>query len=313
MENKSEITSLNLADRQINTENILGNAEENQKSIIPEENSLNSIETEKGVCNNMIKNDESSENKAILYNLDKEFSPISENRSLLNEPAESSYEQDNNAFEISNPNQLFSPSENLSELILESQHLKKKTEISNDLLKKQPIDYVVRSKIFIETMIFNKYFYIHADNSKLMYAKRSLSGFNIYNIEDDKFIGKLRANIFGTKYTFEKFLEVSYETSFLDKEKPRALKIKLNELNLINKKPYFNTETNSFSLNFSRRVTKPSVKNFQIIHPLEPTYITLTFGKEENNSYILDYSHPWSILSAFCVGLSALDHKFGCD
>lgn len=108
-------------------------------------------------------------------------------------------------------------------------------------------------------------------------------------------------------------LEIQYDTTQKDQGKPRALEIKINELTLINKKPYFNIETNSYSLNFSGRVTKPSAKNFQVIHPLDPTYITLTFGKESHDSYILDFSYPWTALHAFCVGLSALDHKYGCD
>lgn len=108
-------------------------------------------------------------------------------------------------------------------------------------------------------------------------------------------------------------LEIQYDTTQKEQGKPRSLKIKMNDLILINKKPYYNVETNSYSLNFSGRVTKPSAKNFQVIHPLDPTYITLTFGKESHDSYILDFSYPWTALHAFCVGLSALDHKYGCD
>lgn len=209
--------------------------------------------------------------------------------------------------------QPYSTFANLSELVLTEKRTSSSSVNLNELMDKKPIGIMVRSKILIETMIFNRYFYVHQDGTKLLYAKRTLSGFNIYSNTTESIIGKMKANIFGTKYTFEDFLEIKYETSFLDRGKPRSFKIKLDGLHLINKRPYFNTETNSFSLNFSGRVTKPSVRNFQIIHPLEPTYITLTFGKEENESFILDFSHPWSVLSAFCVGLSALDHKFGCD
>lgn len=143
---------------------------------------------------------------------------------------------------------------------------------------------------------------------------------------DNKPIGILKANIFGTKYELkylhDKFiyknnekdkLTIRYETSFFHRGKPRAFVLNLDGMELCNKKPYFNNETLSFSLNFNGRVTKPSVRNCQIIHPLDQTYITLTFGKETDNKYILDFSYPWIALKAFCVALSALDHKFGCD
>ena len=37
-------------------------------------------------------------------------------------------------------------------------------------------------------------------------------------------------------------------------------------MTLGNKEPQWNDETQSFVLNFNGRVTKPSVKNFQIVH-----------------------------------------------
>lgn len=204
--------------------------------------------------------------------------------------------------------------------------INKENILFNKLLKiteKIKIDKLIKSKITIESFIFSKYFYIHSDETKLLYATRSLLGFNLYLCEDDAYIGKLYANGFGTEYDFQfcknfkifnssKF-EVVYESHFFEKGRPRSFEIKLNGLDLLNKKPFFNYLTRTYNLNFSGRVTLPSVRNFQIIHHLEPTYITLTFGKETENSYILDYSHPWSILFAFCLGLTSLDHKFGCD
>lgn len=193
----------------------------------------------------------------------------------------------------------------------------KRTSITcKDLLtEKQPIGTTMRTKIVVESTIFKLFYLISDQNTKILRAIRTLSGFDIYECENDKLICRLKANIFGTKYSLNYFncVEITYETSFLERGKPRTFKIKINELELMNKKPLFNTETNSFSLNFSGRVTMPSVKNFQIIHQLDPTYITLTFGKEDSNSYILDFTYPWSILNAFCVGLSSLDHKFGSD
>lgn len=206
------------------------------------------------------------------------------------------------------PPQLYSPFVCFTELRPEEETCQ-----DRELMEKKPMGVMMRSKIAIETVIFSRYFYVHYDGSRLMCAKRTLSGFSIYSTRNGKLLGKMKANVFGTKYVLGSALEIKYETSFLDKGRPRSFKIRIEGLELMNKKPYFNTETNSFSLNFSGRVTRPSVKNFQVIHPLDPTYITLTFGKEEDDSYILDFAHPWSPLNAFCVGLSALDHKFGCD
>jgi Tub family len=192
-------------------------------------------------------------------------------------------------------------------------HDSNQTSLQDVIYKKRPIGLTTRGKIIVENLVFNTYIYIHYDNTRLLSAKRTLCGFNIYSTKDNKFVAHLRANIFGTKYCLDPALEIKYETSFLQRGKPRSFMIKLDSLSLCNKKPYFNNDTNSFSLNFSGRITRPSVKNFQIIHPLDPTYITLTFGKEDINTYILDFTYPWSAINAFCVGLTALDHKFGCD
>lgn len=189
----------------------------------------------------------------------------------------------------------------------------------DSVIEKCKINSEIKGKIIIENSIFNKYCYVHSDNTETIYAKRSIMGFNIYLCDSNTLIGRLKSNIFGTKYSFEfinesnsKF-EVFYESYFFERGRPRSFEIKLNSLELLNKKPFFNNQTNTFNLNFNGRVTMPSVRNFQVIHPLEPAYITLTFGKVSENTYILDFSHPWSILFAFCLGLTSLDHKFGCN
>lgn len=181
-------------------------------------------------------------------------------------------------------------------------------------LAKQPIGSISKGSVYIESLLFSTYIYKHSDETRLLSARRTLSGFNIYSTHnDDQLVAHLRANIFGTKYSLEDTLHIKYETSFLQRGSPRTFKVTLDDLELCNKKPYFNNDTLSYSLNFNGRITQPSVRNLQIIHPLEPTYITLTFGKEREDSYILDFAYPWSPLKAFCIALSALDHKFGCD
>ncbi|ORD95834.1 TULP3 [Hepatospora eriocheir] len=179
-----------------------------------------------------------------------------------------------------------------------------------------------KSKIIFKSSLFNIYNYLHEDNTKVLPAKRTPTGYSIYaHNEGDSsnecfLIGRLRANIFGTKYSLEldnEPLHVNYDLAFLKKNKPRSFNVQLGHLNLENKYPIYNPDTNSYSLNFSGRVTIASAKNFQIIHKLDPTFITLTFRNENTNSYILDFTHPWSLIKEFCVGLTALDHKLGFE
>lgn len=51
-----------------------------------------------------------------------------------------------------------------------------------------------------------------------------------------------------------------------------------NLVELRNKTPVWNDETQSYVLNFHGRVTKASVKNFQLIHETDPEYIIMQFG-----------------------------------
>ncbi|KAI4291674.1 tubby [Pancytospora philotis] len=186
----------------------------------------------------------------------------------------------------------------------------------NDVVNaKLPLGMISRGTVIIESVLFNNtYVYKHSDGTKMLHSRRTLYGFNIYSsLENDKLIAQLRANIFGTRYSLDGSLCIKYETTFLQRSSPRTFVVKLDNLELCNKKPYFNHDTMSYSLNFNGRITQPSVRNMQIIHPLDPNYITLTFGKERDDAYILDFSHPWTPLNAFCVALSAMDHKFGCN
>ncbi|KAG0431030.1 Protein king tubby [Dictyocoela muelleri] len=135
-------------------------------------------------------------------------------------------------------------------------------------------------------------------------------------------------------------LYIEYECSFFRKKKPRDFIVayspssiiykntislnksikklyesgKFNDLIILsNKKPIYCSESNSYVLNFSGRVTMPSVKNFQLIHPIDPDYISLTFGKIGKEDFILDFKFPWTPLQAFAIALSALDSKIWCE
>ena len=78
-----------------------------------------------------------------------------------------------------------------------------------------------------------------------------------------------------------------------------------------NAKPYWNK--NKFVLNFSERVKKTSVKNFQIIKKRksregeEKTEVVVEFGKVSSNEFSLTLRHPFSIMNAFAIALSSFD------
>jgi len=74
------------------------------------------------------------------------------------------------------------------------------------------------------------------------------------------------------------------------------------------KEPVFDAYTNSYRLNFHGRVTVPSIKNFQIIHPDDPNETLCQFGKVESDRFHLDYRRPFNALQAFCVALASFHH-----
>lgn len=89
--------------------------------------------------------------------------------------------------------------------------------------------------------------------------------------------------------------------------------IKTNVVKLVNNAPVWHEQYKSFALNFNGRVTQPSVKNYQVVHEVNPDYIVSQFGKVDTDLYTCDYSYPLCALQAFSIALSSLDNKLGCD
>ncbi|CAF4085981.1 unnamed protein product [Rotaria sp. Silwood2] len=73
-----------------------------------------------------------------------------------------------------------------------------------------------------------------------------------------------------------------------------------NLLELHNKAPVWNEETQSYVLNFHGRVTQASVKNFQIVH-------------EDDHVFTCDFKYPLCAVQAFGVALSSFDGKLACE
>ncbi|TNN68799.1 Tubby [Liparis tanakae] len=86
-----------------------------------------------------------------------------------------------------------------------------------------------------------------------------------------------------------------------------------NLIELHNKAPVWNDDTQSYVLNFHGRVTQASVKNFQIVHDNDPDYIVMQFGRVAEDIFTLDYNYPMCALQAFAIGLSSFDSKLACE
>ncbi|XP_038137307.1 tubby-related protein 3 isoform X2 [Cyprinodon tularosa] len=183
--------------------------------------------------------------------------------------------------------------------------------------------------------------------------------------DGESFIGKLRSNVMGTRFTVfdngtnpcknlgtlleesntrQELAAICYDTNLLGFKGPRKMTVVLpgmnmnferipvrpqneqeslvgrwqnnrleNLIELHNKAPVWNDDTQSYVLNFHGRVTQASVKNFQIVHDNDPDYIVMQFGRVSEDIFTLDYSYPMCALQAFAIGLSSFDNKLACE
>lgn len=86
-----------------------------------------------------------------------------------------------------------------------------------------------------------------------------------------------------------------------------------NLIELHNKTPVWNDDTQSYVLNFHGRVTQASVKNFQIVHDSDPEYVVMQFGRVAEDVFTMDYRYPMCALQAFAIALSSFDGKLACE
>lgn len=86
-----------------------------------------------------------------------------------------------------------------------------------------------------------------------------------------------------------------------------------NLIELHNKTPVWNEETQSYVLNFHGRVTQASVKNFQIVHDNDVDYIVMQFGRVAEDVFTMDYRYPMCAMQAFAIALSSFDSKLACE
>lgn len=86
-----------------------------------------------------------------------------------------------------------------------------------------------------------------------------------------------------------------------------------NLIELHNKTPVWNDDTQSYVLNFHGRVTQASVKNFQIVHDSDTEYVVMQFGRVAEDVFTMDYRYPMCALQAFAIALSSFDGKLACE
>ncbi|KAL7463508.1 hypothetical protein ACHAXS_003870 [Conticribra weissflogii] len=98
-------------------------------------------------------------------------------------------------------------------------------------------------------------------------------------------------------------------TSFKAKN-PKYLE---NLVVLENKLPSWSDEVGGYVLNFNGRVSKASVKNFQLVEESDDDNVILLFGRVGKDEFSLDVKWPMSPFQAFALALSSFDSKLGCD
>ncbi|KAL1511614.1 hypothetical protein AB1Y20_006407 [Prymnesium parvum] len=83
---------------------------------------------------------------------------------------------------------------------------------------------------------------------------------------------------------------------------------------LKNKQPKWNEQVGAYVLNFNGRVTRASVKNFQLCNmALAPDTVLMQFGRVGKDSFNMDYQYPLCALQAFGIALSSFDYKIACE
>jgi len=80
-----------------------------------------------------------------------------------------------------------------------------------------------------------------------------------------------------------------------------------------NKPPEWKKELGAFVLNFNKRVTQASVKNFQLTGMEDLDTVYLQFGRVGKDVFNIDFRYPFSPFQAFAICLSSFDYKLCCE
>ena len=83
---------------------------------------------------------------------------------------------------------------------------------------------------------------------------------------------------------------------------------------LKNKPPKWNDQVGAYVLNFNGRVTRASVKNFQLCDlARDPDTVVMQFGRVGKDAFTMDFQYPLCALQAFGIALSSFDYKIACE
>jgi tubby-related protein 1 len=83
---------------------------------------------------------------------------------------------------------------------------------------------------------------------------------------------------------------------------------------LKNKQPKWNDQVGAYVLNFNGRVTRASVKNFQLCNVAKDhDTVVMQFGRVGKDAFTMDFQHPLCGLQAFGIALSSFDYKIACE
>lgn len=82
---------------------------------------------------------------------------------------------------------------------------------------------------------------------------------------------------------------------------------------LMNKPPVWSDKRQAWTLNFHGRVTRASVKNFQLVRPEEHDHVVLQHGRVGQDTFTMDIAWPMSMIQGLAVCLSSLHAKLGVE
>jgi len=97
-------------------------------------------------------------------------------------------------------------------------------------------------------------------------------------------------------------------------ERYKVLKDDPDVMILKNKPPKWNDQVGAYVLNFNGRVTRASVKNFQLSDPKgDSDVVVMQFGRVGKDAFTMDFQYPLCALQAFGIALSSFDYKIACE
>ncbi|KAK4023389.1 hypothetical protein OUZ56_008805 [Daphnia magna] len=192
---------------------------------------------------------------------------------------------------------------------------RKKSATSNYIISTDPTDLSRGGEAFVAKLrsnVFGTHFTLYDDGHKLS-SRQELAAI-IYDTNVLGFKGPRKMTIIIPAMSIEQqrvdvCSSVEHE-GIIDRWKR---KMSDDLLQLHNKTPVWNDDTQSYVLNFHGRVTQASVKNFQLVHDDDADYIIMQFGRVAEDVFTMDFRYPMCAVQAFAVALSSFDGKLACE